>query len=166
MMPMRIGVHRHRDRNREQEQRQLVPDRPAVEHREDVGEAHDREEVAQARAGLGHHQLVDPEVDDVAVEVDRDAHGRDDGDADLRGDELQPGVEAPVEELRQGQHEDEVQHRGPEGPAAARAEQRQHQSADPDDQRVEDDVVDPDQVAEERDRERQPDHRRPRGRGR
>ena len=56
------------------EQHELVPDRAAVEHGEDVGEAHDREEVAQARAGLGHLQLVDAEVDDVAVEEDRHAH--------------------------------------------------------------------------------------------
>ena len=151
-------VHQHRDRHRRGEQHHLVPDRAAVEHREDVGEAHDREEVAQSRAGLGHLQLVDPEVDDVAVEIDRHPHRADEPDPDLGGDELQPGVEAPVEELRQRQHEDEMQHRRPEDDAAPRPEQRQHQAEDPDDQRVEDDVVDLHQVAERGDRQGQPDH--------
>ena len=64
-------VHQHRDRRRREQQHRLVPHRPAVEHREDVGERQDREQVAQPRAGLGHVQLVDPEVDDVALEKDR-----------------------------------------------------------------------------------------------
>ena len=154
-------VHQDRERHRREQQHRLVPARAAVEHREDVGEAHDREQVAQARAGLGHLQLVDPEVDDVAVEEDRHPHEPDEGDPDLGGDELQPGVEPPVEELRQRQHEDEVQHRGPEEEAAAGAEQREHKAADPDDHRVEDDVVDLHEVAERaRSRGRGPRRRR------
>ena len=123
---------------------------PGVEHGEDVGEAHDREEVAQPRAGLGHQQLVDPEVDHVAVEEDRHVHHPHEGDADLRGEELQRGVDLPVEELRQGQHEDEMQHRRPEEEAAGEAEADEDQPAHPDDERVEDEVVDLHEVAEER----------------
>ena len=76
MMPIRTAFISTATGTASEEQHQLVPERPAVEHREDVGEAHDREEVAQARAGLGDLQLVDPEVDDVAVEEDRDPGGR------------------------------------------------------------------------------------------
>ena len=154
-------VHQHRQRDRREEQHHLVPDRPAVEYGEDVGEAHDREEVAQARAGLGHLQLVDSEVDDVAVEEHRHRGELHQRHADLRGDELQRGVDLPVEELRQRQHEDEVQHRGPEDDAARPAEARQDQPGDPDDQRVEDNVGDLHQVAEERDGQRQRDDRDP-----
>ena len=124
MMPMRTEFISTASGAAESEQHQLVPDRPAVEHREDVGEAHDREEVAQARAGLGHLQLVDAEVDDVAVEEDRHAGEPHQRDADLRGDELQRGRELPVEELRQRQHEDEMQHRGPEDEAARASRSR------------------------------------------
>ena len=83
-------------------------------------------------------------------------------DPDLGGDELQRGRDLPVEELRQRQHEDEVQHRRPEHQAAPRPEAGEHQPEHPDDQRVEGEVVDLHQVADERHHQRQPDHRHPR----
>ena len=70
--------------------------------------------------------------------------------------------ELPVEELRQRQHEDQVQHRGPEDLAARPAEAGQHQPGDPDDQRVEHQVVDAGEVAGDRDPEREPDQPDPR----
>jgi hypothetical protein len=141
------GVHDDRDRHGEGEEHELLPERPAVEHREDVGEAHDREEVAQPRAGLGDLEHRHPEVDDVALEIDRDAGEGDEPHPELRGDELERGVDLPVEELGQRQHEDEVQHRRPEHPAAGPAEAGEHDPPRPHDQRVEDEVVDPDEVA-------------------
>ena len=163
---MRSAFIMHRERHRGQQQRQPVPDRPAVEEAEDVGEAHDREEVAQPGAGLGHLQLVDPEVDDVAVEEDRHAHQPQHVDAELGGDQLQRGADLPVEHLRQRQHEDEVQNRRPEHPAAAEAEAGEDQPGGPDDQRVEYQVVDLHQVAEGGEPERQHDHRHARSSGR
>ena len=76
MMPIRTAFIITATGTARSEQHELLPERPAVEHREDVGEAHDREEVAQARAGLGDLEHGDPEVDDVALEVDRHAGER------------------------------------------------------------------------------------------
>ena len=77
------GIHQHRDRGGRQQQQRLVPERPPVEDRHQVGKGQDREEVAQARAGLGHLELVDAQIDDVAVEKDRDAGKLHEPDADL-----------------------------------------------------------------------------------
>src|SRR5690606_35807695 len=152
------GVHQHRDRHRRQQQHQLVPARAVIEHRKDVGEAHDREEIAQARAGLGHQQLVDPEVDYVAIEINRHIGQPHDRDPDFRRDQLQRGVDFPVDEVRQRQHEDEVQHRGPEDDAAPPAETGQDQPADPDDQGIEDQIVDLHEVADNREHQAGAEH--------
>ena len=45
----------------------------AIEIRDEEAEAHQREEVAQAAAGLGDLQLVDAEIDDIALEEHADA---------------------------------------------------------------------------------------------
>ena len=156
------GVHQHRDGDGREQQHDLVPDRPAVEHREDVREAHDREEVAQPRAGLGHLQLVDPEVDDVALEIDRHAHQLDHLHADLRRDQLQRGGDLEIQEIGQGQHEDEMQHGGPEEPAAPRPEAHEDQPEDPEDQRIEHQVIDAGEIAEQREPEGGQDQRRAR----
>ena len=107
-------------------------------------------------------QLVDAEIDDVAVEKDRDADEADQADADLGRDRLQEGRDLPVDHLRQRQHEDEVQHARPEHPAAAQAEDGQHHAPDPEDQRIGDDVGDQHEVAEHADDQRRRDDQEPR----
>ena len=67
------AVHQDGDRHRRQEQDDLLPERPLVKDGEQEAEAHQREQVAKAAARLGHLQLVDAEIDDVAVEIDRHA---------------------------------------------------------------------------------------------
>ena len=67
-------IHDDRDRHRRQKQHSLVPDRPAIQHRKNVAERHDGEEIAQPRTGLGDLQLEHAEVDDVAFQVDGHAH--------------------------------------------------------------------------------------------
>ena len=137
----------------------LVPDRPVVEHAEHVREAEDREEVAQARAGLCHLQLVGAQIDHVAFEKDRDADDLDEPDAEFGGDELQVDGQLPVDELRQRQHVDKVQNPGPEQEPARPAEAQEDQSADPDDEGVGDDIGDAGEVAEDRDGHGQQDDR-------
>ena len=152
-------VHEHGQGCCRQEQHRLVPHRAAVEDREEVGEGQDRKEVAQPRAGLRDLELVDPEVDDVAFEEHRDARLLHEPDAELRRHALEEDRQLPVEELRQRQHEDEMQHgelvRDPTPPA----EDGQHHAADPHDHRVGHDVGDARDVAEERDQEGHADHR-------
>ena len=162
------GVHQHGQRHGREHQHRLVPERPAVEDGEEIGEAEDREEIAQPRAGLGHLELVDAEVDHVAVEIDRDSGEGDDPDPDLRRDRLEHDVHLPVDDLRQGQHEDQVQHRKLVQAPAFPAEDGQHHAADPDDHRIGDDVGDPRHVAEDGEREGEGHHHeaRPAGAGR
>ncbi len=142
-------VHEHRQRCRHQEHHRLVPERPAIEDREEIAERQDREQVAQAGTGLGHLQLVDAKVDHVAFEKDRNARQLDEPDPEFRRDELQEDRQLPVDELRQRQHEDQVQHRQLMGAAPLPAEAGQHDAADPEDEGIGDDIGDPDQIAED-----------------
>ncbi len=63
-------VHQHGQGRCHQEQHRLVPEGTLVEDTEEIGEAEDREEVAQAGTGLGHLQLVDAQVDHIAFQED------------------------------------------------------------------------------------------------
>jgi len=143
-------IHEHRDRRRREQHHRLVPQRPAIEDGEEVRERQDREQVAQPRTGLGHLQLVDAEIDDVAVEIDRDPGEIDEPDADHRGHALQEDGQLPVERLRQRQHEHQMQHRRPVAPPARPAEAQQDHAHGPDDEGIGDDVADLHQVAEQR----------------
>ena len=66
-------VHEDGDRQRRQEEDDLVPGRALVENREQEAETRQREEVPQTAARLRHLKLVGAEIDDIAVEEDRNA---------------------------------------------------------------------------------------------
>ena len=140
-------VHQHRQRRGGQKQHDLVPERPAIEDREEVGKAEDREKVTQAGTGLGHLKLVDPKVDHVAFQIDRDTGKADQPDADFGGHGLKEDGQLPVEDLRQRQHEDQMHDRQHVVPPAIPAENGQDDAADPDDEGIGDDVGHPHHVA-------------------
>lgn len=81
----------------------------AVEDRGQVGETKDREQIAQPGACLCHLQLIGSKVDDVAIEVYRNPHESNEPDPEFGRHALQEDCQLPVKELRQGQHEDQVQ---------------------------------------------------------
>ncbi len=132
-----------------------MPDRPAIEHREDVGEAQDREQIAQPRTGLGDLQLVAAQIDDVALQEDRHPQQLKEIHAKLRRHPLQVSGHAIIKRGGQRQHVDQMQDRRPELSPRAPAETDQKQRAHPKDQRVGDDVVDGDDAAGDREPERQ-----------
>jgi len=51
-----------------------MPDRSAVENGKEIGEAEDREKIAQTRTSLGHLQLVDAKINHIAFKIDWHAH--------------------------------------------------------------------------------------------
>ena len=150
-------VHQHRQRGRRQQQHRLVPHRSAVEDRKQIGKGQDREQVAQPRTGLGHLQLVDAQINDIAFQEHRNAHQRDEPDPQFRRDALQEDRQLPVDELRQRQHEDQMHH-GQKVPLALDpAKTGQHHAAGPEDQRIGDDVGDLHEVAEDPQHQREQD---------
>ena len=164
-------VHQHRQRRGRQEKHDLVPERPAIEDREEVGKAEDREEVAQAGTGLGHLKLVDAKVDHVAFQIDRHTGKADQPDADFGGHRLKEDGQLPVKDLRQRQHEDQMHHRQHVVAPAIPAEDGQDNAADPDDEGIGDDVRHPHHVAKRgkaqpRGQDHQPRPARPRRAGR
>jgi hypothetical protein len=142
----------------ESREHRLVPHRPAIEGGEDIREGHDREQVAQTRTGFGHVQAQDAQVDDVAFQEHRHIHELQEEHAQFRRDQLQPGVELEIEDAGQGQHEHQVQNRGPEMPARLPAEADQKQAADPQDRGIGDDVRDIGQLARRADGDGGEDH--------
>src|SRR6056297_2093867 len=103
-------VHQHSERGSREQQHRLVPHRPTIEDREEIGKAEDRKEIAQPRTGLGDLKLVDTQVDHVTLKIDRHSHQRHEPDADLRRDRLQHDGQLEIYKLRQRQHEDQMHH--------------------------------------------------------
>jgi len=71
------AVHHHRDGNTAQEDETAFPESAAEGIRDHEGQGHEREQVAQAAARLGHFQLIGAQVDHVAFQEHADARGPD-----------------------------------------------------------------------------------------
>src|SRR4051794_15467955 len=81
------------------------PERASVEPGAEKPERGQREEITQTAAGFGYLQLVNAEVDNVAVEKDADSQEIEDACAKLRGDQLQRGRERDGNRTWQGKGE-------------------------------------------------------------
>ena len=141
-------IHEDGQRGGGQKQRRLVPLRATIQNGEQIGKRQDREQVAQAGTGFGDLQLVDAKVDHVPFKKHRHPGQFDEPDTQLRRYQLQHDRQFPIDELRQWQHENQMQHRGPVGAPFGPAKAHQHQPAGPEDQGIGDHIGDADQIAQ------------------
>ena len=151
------GIHEDRDRQGGKEQHDLVPCWPLVEDAEQEAEAHQRKEITEPAAGLGHLELVHAEINDVAVEIHRHSEQGNDPHADLRGDELKLDRQRPVNEVRQRQHEQKISHRYQQPEATPSAGRRHHQPSDADDEAVGRHIRNVGEIAQQTDDQSEPD---------
>ena len=126
------AVHQDRDRDAGEEEQHALPRRAFVEIGEHQAQRHQREQVAQAVAGLGHLQLVHAEVDDVAFQVDADADQPQEPDTEFGGDQLHAGRELHLQEVRQRDDQEQQQQRHPQVTQGGPTRERQHEAADGD----------------------------------
>ena len=132
-----------------------MPHGPLVEHGEDVGKTENREKVAQAGTCLCHMEFQDAQIDDVALQEDRDREQPQKPDTQFRRDQLQRCGHFVIQRVRQRQHIDQMQDRRPEMAACFPAEADKQDAAHPQDQRIGHDIGDigqpPDGPEEHRD---------------
>jgi hypothetical protein len=98
-------VHQDRDRHSRHHQQGAHPQRQMHQRGYDHAQCEQREQVAQPTAGFHDLQLVDAQVDDIALEKHADAEQPDHGHADLRGNQLQRGGQVLKQELRDRIHQ-------------------------------------------------------------
>ena len=113
------AVHRNRDRDGRQEHQHALPERRLEQIGRKKAQAHQRIEVTQAAAGFDHLKLVHAEIDDIAFEINRNLEQPDDGDAELRGDKLKLERKPGIDDIGQGDCEDQEKRSAATSPSTA-----------------------------------------------